>query len=359
MNIIMSLLLFIFVYLISPIIICGSIVPLAPALYLFGDSLLDSGNNNFLPTIAKANYLPYGSNFAIGPTGRFTNGRTVADFIAEYLGLPYPPPYLSLKGGISLSGINYASGSCGILPETGNILGKCITLSEQINLFERTVETNLAEKLKNRKEVYDHLSKSIYLVAVGSNDYINNYLATKYYDTSKLYQPHIFAQLLIHKLSEQFQRLYKLGARKIVMFGIGPIGCTPPISKTQLHKGDCLEETNQIVSYFNQRLPSLLSNLTFTLPHSSFVLGHAYSILDAFTNPSTYGLTDAKSPCCNAWENGTAACIPLTKPCMNPFEHFFWDGYHLTEAMYSYIASACLNGNKVCTPLNIQELVKL
>ncbi|XP_020970367.1 GDSL esterase/lipase 7-like [Arachis ipaensis] len=122
MNIIMSLLLFIFVYLISPIIICGSIVPLAPALYLFGDSLLDSGNNNFLPTIAKANYLPYGSNFAIGPTGRFTNGRTVADFIAEYLGLPYPPPYLSLKGGISLSGINYASGSCGILPETGNIL---------------------------------------------------------------------------------------------------------------------------------------------------------------------------------------------------------------------------------------------
>ncbi|XP_020970368.1 GDSL esterase/lipase 7-like [Arachis ipaensis] len=227
------------------------------------------------------------------------------------------------------------------------------------NLFERTVETNLAEKLKNRKEVYDHLSKSIYLVAVGSNDYINNYLATKYYDTSKLYQPRIFAQLLIHKLSEQFQRLYKLGARKIVMFGIGPIGCTPPISKTQLHKGDCLEETNQIVSYFNQRLPSLLSNLTFTLPHSSFVLGHAYSILDAFTNPSTYGLTDAKSPCCNAWENGTAACIPLTKPCMNPFEHFFWDGYHLTEAMYSYIASACLNGNKVCTPLNIQELVKL
>lgn len=56
-------------------------VPLAPALYVFGDSLLDSGNNDFLPTLAKANYFPYGADFPKGSTGRFTNGRTVADFI--------------------------------------------------------------------------------------------------------------------------------------------------------------------------------------------------------------------------------------------------------------------------------------
>ena len=55
--------------------------PLAPALYVFGDSLLDSVNNNLLPTLARANYRPYGVDFAQGVTGRFTNGRTVADFI--------------------------------------------------------------------------------------------------------------------------------------------------------------------------------------------------------------------------------------------------------------------------------------
>lgn len=55
--------------------------PLAPALYVFGDSLFDSGNNNLLPTLTRANYLPYGVNFPGGVTGRFTNGRTVADFI--------------------------------------------------------------------------------------------------------------------------------------------------------------------------------------------------------------------------------------------------------------------------------------
>lgn len=52
-----------------------------PALYVFGDSYVDAGNNNFLPTKARANYFPYGIDFAAIPTGRATNGRTVVDFI--------------------------------------------------------------------------------------------------------------------------------------------------------------------------------------------------------------------------------------------------------------------------------------
>lgn len=67
-----------------------------PALFVFGDSLVDSGNNNFLKALAKANYSPYGSTFFGKPTGRFTDGRTAADFIAQLNGLPYPPPYLGL-----------------------------------------------------------------------------------------------------------------------------------------------------------------------------------------------------------------------------------------------------------------------
>ena len=59
--------------------------PLAPALYVFGDSLFDSGNNNLLPTFARANFLPYGVDFELGVTGRFTNARTVADFIGMYI----------------------------------------------------------------------------------------------------------------------------------------------------------------------------------------------------------------------------------------------------------------------------------
>lgn len=59
----------------------GDIKPLVPALYVFGDSILDSGNNNYLATLAKADYPPYGVDFDGGATGRFTNGKTSADFI--------------------------------------------------------------------------------------------------------------------------------------------------------------------------------------------------------------------------------------------------------------------------------------
>lgn len=51
--------------------------------FIFGDSLVDNGNNNGLKTTAKANYPPYGTDF-FGPTGRFTNGRTTADFIGLF-----------------------------------------------------------------------------------------------------------------------------------------------------------------------------------------------------------------------------------------------------------------------------------
>lgn len=58
--------------------------PLVPCYFIFGDSLVDSGNNNNLQTRARVNYSPYGIDFPSGPTGRYTNGRTTADLF----GLP-------------------------------------------------------------------------------------------------------------------------------------------------------------------------------------------------------------------------------------------------------------------------------
>ena len=55
---------------------------IVPAIFVFGDSLLDAGNNNYILTLSKANYVPNGIDFGM-PTGRFTNGRTVADIIGK------------------------------------------------------------------------------------------------------------------------------------------------------------------------------------------------------------------------------------------------------------------------------------
>lgn len=53
-----------------------------PCFFVFGDSLSDNGNNNNLESKAKVNFSPYGIDFPEGPTGRFTNGRTIPDIIS-------------------------------------------------------------------------------------------------------------------------------------------------------------------------------------------------------------------------------------------------------------------------------------
>ena len=53
------------------------------ALFIFGDSVFDAGNNNYINTITdyQANYEPYGENFFENSTGRFSDGRIIPDFI--------------------------------------------------------------------------------------------------------------------------------------------------------------------------------------------------------------------------------------------------------------------------------------
>lgn len=72
-------------------IVGGSIVlppnVTVPALLVFGDSIVDSGNNNHLPlTFGKCNFSPYGRDFEGGvATGRFTNSKTPADLLGSYI----------------------------------------------------------------------------------------------------------------------------------------------------------------------------------------------------------------------------------------------------------------------------------
>lgn len=61
------------------------------ALFIFGDSLYDVGANNYINTTVdfRANFSPYGESFLHKyPTGRFSDGRLLPDFIgiwSEYI----------------------------------------------------------------------------------------------------------------------------------------------------------------------------------------------------------------------------------------------------------------------------------
>jgi len=57
----------------------------ARAFFVFGDSLVDNGNNNYLMTTARADSPPYGIDFPTHrATGRFSNGKNIPDIISTW-----------------------------------------------------------------------------------------------------------------------------------------------------------------------------------------------------------------------------------------------------------------------------------
>ncbi|KAF3641621.1 GDSL esterase/lipase [Capsicum annuum] len=86
------------------------------AIIIFGDSA-DVRNNDYILTLFKANYPPYGRDFVTyQPTGRFCNGKLVIDMTADALGFTtYPSADLSpqASGKNLLIGANFASASAG------------------------------------------------------------------------------------------------------------------------------------------------------------------------------------------------------------------------------------------------------
>ena len=57
------------------------------ALFIFGDSFFDAGNNNYIntTTASQANFSPYSETFFKYPTGRFSDGRLIPDFIGKII----------------------------------------------------------------------------------------------------------------------------------------------------------------------------------------------------------------------------------------------------------------------------------
>ncbi|KAL7228005.1 hypothetical protein ACSBR1_022810 [Camellia fascicularis] len=96
-----------------------------PALFVFGDSTVDAGNNNKIENGITANFYPYGVDCNNQSIGRFTNGLTTVDFMAfSLVDVPSRPAYHNLtesgrkRPTIAMAGINYGSSGCGILTTT-------------------------------------------------------------------------------------------------------------------------------------------------------------------------------------------------------------------------------------------------
>ncbi|PSS19393.1 GDSL esterase/lipase [Actinidia chinensis var. chinensis] len=340
--------------------------PQVPALFIFGDSLVDNGNNNAILTLARANYRPYGIDFPQGTTGRFTNGRTYVDVLAQLLGLPnYIPPYARIRGRALLRGANYASGAAGIRDETGNNLGDHISMNRQVNNFARTVQEISRYFRRDNNALSGYLSKCILYCGLGSNDYLNNYFMPNFYSTSSQYTPQEYAATLLQDYSRQLTDLYNLGARKIVVAGVGQIGCIPyQLARYNGNGSKCNEDINSAITLFNSGLRKLVDGFNNgQLPGSKFVyLDSFQSSKDLVANAASYGFKVVDKGCCGVGRNnGQITCLPLQQPCEDRSTYLFWDAFHPTEVANIIFGkkSYSSRSQSYAYPINIQHLAML
>ncbi|KAI3913979.1 hypothetical protein MKW98_010791 [Papaver atlanticum] len=307
-----------------------------PAVLVFGDSIVDPGNNNNLVTLAKSNYPPYGRDFMGGKaTGRFSNGKIPSDLIVEALGIKellpaYNDP--SLGPNDLLTGVSFASGAAGYDPVTAK-LAMALSMDKQMDMFkEYLAKVTAAGGEEKAKSI---LSESVYLVVAGSDDLANTYYLSRLRNN---YDIPAYTDLMVQGASSFIQGLYDMGARRIGVFSAAPIGCLP--SQRTLAGGKarkCVENYNEAAQLFNSKLSSALDILTSKFVHGRAVYVDIYNPLqELIDHPHKYGFEEVTRGCCGTGTiESTVLCNELNPfTCDDVSKYVFWDSYHPTERAY-------------------------
>eukprot|EP01018_Ginkgo_biloba_P013940 Gb_05399 [translate_table: standard] len=341
--------------------------PKVPALFVFGDSLVDVGTNNYLAnSSSRADFPPYGQNFFHRPTGRFTNGRTVFDFIATLLSLPFAPPFLRPGADFSY-GANFASGGSGLLESTGKEL-ITVPLATQIAQFKHVTEILYQKNGFNATKLM--LSESIYGVVIGANDIGLNYIVNATFQNTT--SPENFVKLLLGQYQKYLLSLYETGSRKFIVLDMPPVGCTPRfrLAGFNTFNGGCVYTANQLAAAYNVGLKQLLQSLNNNLQGATLLYVNSFEfVMKLILDGKPYGFSEGSSACCGAGPFHTAVeCgrkIPKEKLgqfepflCKNPNEFVFWDAVHPTENVYLKVASNIWGGrSSFISPVNLKTLI--
>ncbi|KGN62087.1 GDSL esterase/lipase 5 [Cucumis sativus] len=329
--------------------------------FIFGDSILDAGNNNYINTTTnfQANFPPYGLTFFHNPTGRFSDGRLIPDFIAEYAKLPLIRPYLDPHNNLYIHGVNFASGGSGALLESHQ--GSAITLQTQLTNFIE-VGKSLRKKLGDNR-AQNLLSNSVYLISTGGNDYISLFEGDS--TAFQIYTQTQYVNMVIGNLTTVIQEIYKNGGRKFGLVGVPSLGCMPRLKmlKGEGH-GKCVEEASSIVNLHNKLLPIALQNLATQLNGFKYAFADANNLLlQIIQNPSKYGFKEVETACCGSGEyRGIYSCggrrgTKEFKLCEDPTKYLFFDSYHPNQKAYEQLARLMWSGDEqVINPYNLKQL---
>nr|GMD12228.1 GDSL esterase/lipase At4g28780-like [Ipomoea batatas] len=263
----------------------------ARAFFVFGDSLVDNGNNNYLFTSARADSPPYGIDYPTHrPTGRFSNGYNIPDLISQAFGSESTLAYLDpeLRGQRLLVGANFASAGIGILNDTGIQFANIIRIAQQLQLFEQYQQR--VGSLIGSAPAAMLVNQALFLITLGGNDFVNNYFLVPVSARRIQFSIPNFSRYLISEYSKILMRLYEMGARRVLVTGTGPLGCVPAELAQRSLNGQCAVEPQQAAAIFNPLLIQMIADLNQQLGSDIFVGVNAMQMQNDFiNNPQAYG----------------------------------------------------------------------
>ncbi|KAL8113069.1 hypothetical protein AgCh_020409 [Apium graveolens] len=311
-----------------------------PAIFVFGDSTVDPGNNNYIGTPFTSDFPPYGIDFENHiPTGRFTNGRLVTDFIASYVGIKeYVPPYLdpTLSMEELLTGVSFASAGSGFDTLTAS-LTQVIAVIKQVDCFKEYVRR--IEEAVGKERAEELIKNALFVISAGTNDYVLNYYGPPI--RKHTYTISAYHQFLVQIIQQFIQDLVDLGARKILTAGLPPIECLPivitlnSLHSDAFHKRNCIDSLSSVAPDYNQLMGQTLKDM-----HNSSDLHILYvdihnSLLNILRNTKKLGFEDANSGCCGTGLLETSfLCNPDSPVCSDASSYVFFDSVHPTERAY-------------------------
>ncbi|GMH05485.1 hypothetical protein Nepgr_007325 [Nepenthes gracilis] len=320
------------------------------ALFVFGDSTVDPGNNNYFHTLDRSNFPPYGTDFPNHiPTGRFSNGRLATDFIAAYLGIKdFVPPYLDPTLGLEelITGVSFASAGSGYDPRTSSTNGAS-DVWRQLRYFEE-YKTRL-ERLIGKKRTQDTIVKAIFVVSAGTNDLSGNFALPSPTHTTTV---STYQHLLLNYCRRFIQGLVEQGARKIAIVNVPPIGCVPSIITVnsalsipvlQHRRRPCIDSLSSIARQYNQMLQAELKALQSSFKENcTLAYADIYTPLDGYIRrPYEYGFEVVDRGCCGSGLlEQSYSCNPFSLVCHERSKYVFWDATHPTETAYNLLFQA-------------------
>ncbi|KAH1196243.1 GDSL esterase/lipase 5 [Glycine max] len=251
---------------VSPTCCLGEICqPKKPAaLFVFGDSIFDVGNNNYINTTADihANFFPYGETFFKYPTGRFSDGRVIPDFIGA-----------------------------GALVETHQ--GLVIDLKTQLSYFKK-VSKVLRQDLGDA-ETTTLLAKAVYLISIGGNDYEISLSE----NSSSTHTTEKYIDMVVGNLTTVIKGIHKTGGRKFGVFNLPAVGCVPFVKAlVNGSKGSCVEEASALAKLHNRFKEGSVACCGSGPYKGYYSCGgkRAVKDYDLCENPSEYVLFDSLHP---------------------------------------------------------------